>query len=72
MTTPVGENPPSLSELTHSAINRLAGPKSGDKGFFLMVEAARIDHGHHGNNAQRALEDTLEMEKAVRVLNIEQ
>ena len=43
---------PSLTELTEKAIRIL---QRGPKGFFLMVEAGRIDHGHHGGNAKRAL-----------------
>jgi len=27
--------------------------KKGDNGFFLMVEAGRIDHAHHDVQAQR-------------------
>ena len=35
-----------------------------DDGFFLMVEAGRIDHGHHAGNAHRALVDTIAHEYA--------
>jgi alkaline phosphatase len=37
------------------------------KGFFLMVEGGRIDHGHHSGNAYRALTETVEFSNAVRV-----
>ena len=37
-----------------------------DDGFFLMVEAGRIDHGHHAGNARRALDDTIALSDAVR------
>ena len=37
------------------------------KGFFLMVEGGRIDHGHHAGNAFRALTDAIEFAKAVQV-----
>jgi alkaline phosphatase len=37
------------------------------KGYFLMVEAGRIDHGHHAGNAYRALGETVELSNAVRV-----
>jgi alkaline phosphatase len=53
---------PSLAEMTGLAINILA--KDGD-GFFLMVEAGRIDHGHHAGNAERALTDTIALSDAV-------
>ncbi len=45
---------PSLAQMTEAAIKRL---QKNDKGFFLLVEAARVDHGHHAGNAHRALED---------------
>lgn len=54
---------PSLSEMTSKAIDILS--KNGN-GFFLMVEAGRIDHGHHFSNAYRALTDTIELSKAVK------
>ena len=54
---------PSLSEMTSKAIDVLSNNK---KGFFLMVEAGRIDHAHHDGNAYRALRDTIELSNAVR------
>ena len=39
---------PSLAEMTHIAIEVLKA-KSNGKGFFLMVEAGRIDHLEHAN-----------------------
>jgi alkaline phosphatase len=36
------------------------------KGFFLMVEGGKIDHGHHDGSAYRALTETLELSNAVR------
>ncbi len=60
-----GEDPsgePSLSAMTKKAIEILS---RDDDGFFLMVEAGRIDHGHHFGNAQHALTDTIEYAKAV-------
>ncbi|MCW8196560.1 alkaline phosphatase [Proteobacteria bacterium 005FR1] len=53
---------PSLPEMTRKAIEIL---RKDDGGFFLMVEAGRIDHAHHAGNAQRALEDTRELSQAV-------
>lgn len=46
---------PSISEMTQAAIANLSARKTG---YFLMVEAGRIDHAHHGTNAYRALTDT--------------
>ena len=64
---PTGADPPSLSRMVKAAINRLTGKRGGNKGFFLMVEGARIDHAHHNNNAHRALDEAVEMEKALKV-----
>jgi alkaline phosphatase len=54
---------PSLSEMTSKSIDVLSRNK---KGYFLMVEAGRIDHAHHDGNAFRALTDTIELSNAVR------
>ncbi len=53
---------PSLSEMTSKAIDIL---DNNEKGYFLTVEAGRIDHGHHAGNAYNALQDTIELSKAV-------
>ncbi len=55
---------PSLSQMTEKAINVL---DNNDNGFFLTVEAGRIDHAHHAGNAYNALNDTVEFAKAVQV-----
>ena len=55
---------PSLSEMTAKAIDILS---RNPKGYFLHVEGGRIDHGHHENNAYRALTDTIEFAKAIDV-----
>ncbi len=57
---PAGE--PSLSEMTARAIEIL---RKNRRGYFLMVEAGRIDHAHHAGNAYRALTDTIELSRAV-------
>ena len=57
----VGE--PSLSEMTAKSIDVLSNNK---KGYFLMVEAGRIDHAHHNGNAFRALTDAIELSNAVK------
>jgi alkaline phosphatase len=54
---------PSLTQMTEKAIGIL---KRSPKWFFLMVEAGRIDHGHHGGNAKRALTDAVELSRAVQ------
>ncbi len=54
---------PSLAEMTAKALDIL---QRHDEGFFLMVEAGRIDHGHHAGNAYRALTDTIALSEAVK------
>lgn len=53
---------PSLAEMMEKAIKILDNNK---KGFYLMVEAGRIDHAHHAGNAYRALTDTIALSEAV-------
>lgn len=55
---------PSLTEMTGKAIDILSKNR---KGYFLMVEGGRVDHAHHAGNAYRALTDTIEMAKAVKL-----
>ena len=55
---------PSLAEMTRAAITAL---RDDDDGFFLLVEAGRIDHGHHAGNAWRALTDAIALSDAVAV-----
>jgi alkaline phosphatase len=53
---------PSLAEMTAKAIALLS---RNERGYFLMVEGGRIDHGHHAGNAWRALTDTIAFSEAV-------
>ncbi len=59
---PGGE--PSLAEMTKLAIEMLS---RNPNGYFLLVEGGRIDHGHHGSNAYRALTDGIAFANAVGV-----
>jgi alkaline phosphatase len=54
---------PSLREMTNKAIDIL---DNNEQGFFLMVEAGRIDHGHHAGSAHGALTDTIAFADAVQ------
>jgi alkaline phosphatase len=54
---------PSLAQMTDKAIRIL---EKNPKGFYLQVEAGRIDHGHHAGNAYRALTDTIALSDAVQ------
>ena len=58
-------NEPSLSEMTNFAVRYLQNLGS-ERGFFLIVEAARIDHGNHFKNPYLALTETIELSEAVR------
>lgn len=55
---------PSLADMTRKAIEIL---RRNPKGYFLLVEAGRIDHGHHDGNAYQALHDGVAMANAVAV-----
>lgn len=55
---------PSLRDMTRKSIRVL---DNNDKGFFLVVESGRIDHGHHAGSAFNALTDTIEFAEAVAV-----
>lgn len=54
---------PSLAEMTLKAIEILSRE---ERGFVLLVEGGRIDHGHHAGNAYRALTDAIAFSDAVR------
>lgn len=54
---------PTLAELTETAIRSLS---RNERGFFLFVEGGRIDHAHHDNWPRRALDETLELHRAVQ------
>ena len=56
---------PTLAAMTRKAIEVLQANDAG-KGYFLMVEGGRVDHGHHAGNAARALVDTIALSDAVR------
>lgn len=53
---------PSLTDMTLKAIEILS---QNENGYFLFVEGGRIDHGHHKNEARRAIDETVEFSKAL-------
>lgn len=55
---------PSLAEMTKKAIELLA---QNDKGFFLFVEASKVDWASHGNEPMGVISDLLAYDEAVRV-----
>lgn len=54
---------PTLTEMTAAALQRM---KAGGKGYYLMIEGGRIDHGHHAGRAGYALEETIEFARAIQ------
>ncbi|MFD0912999.1 alkaline phosphatase [Methylophilus luteus] len=54
---------PSLADMTGKAIDIL---KKNQNGYFLMVEAGRIDHASHAGNAYRTFKDAVALSDAVR------
>lgn len=57
-----GKGEPTITEMTKAAITRLS---QGDKGYVLMVEGGRVDHGLHAGDAQRALGDAAALDDAI-------
>lgn len=57
------DDEPSLTAMTEAAIRIV---EQNRRGYFLMIEGGRIDHGHHATNAKRALTETIEFSNAVR------
>ncbi|OWK53299.1 Alkaline phosphatase, tissue-nonspecific isozyme [Lonchura striata] len=53
---------PSLSEMVSVAIRML---QKNPRGFFLLVEGGRIDHGHHEGKAKQALHEAVELDRAI-------
>lgn len=56
---------PSIADMTAKSIDLLQGSGRDKDGFFLMVEAGRIDHAHHEGNAYRAITDTVALNDAI-------
>lgn len=64
-----GDAAPALDEMTAAALKVLsAGEQTavGRKGFFLLVEAGRIDHGGHANDAGAALAEVCAYNRAFK------
>jgi alkaline phosphatase len=57
---------PSLAEMTTKAMDMLAFNTKNPKGYFLMVEGGRIDHALHSTIAQKALQDTVAFDNAIK------
>lgn len=58
---------PSLDEMAHVAITALSeATKDSEKGFFLMIEGSRIDHGGHFNDPAAQVHEVLAYDKAFK------
>ena len=55
-------NEPSLAEMVEASIEALEG---NEDGFFLEVEAGRVDHANHGGNLHRVVTDGVAFAEAV-------
>lgn len=53
---------PSLAEMTKAAINYLS---TNENGYYLEIEAGRVDHANHDGNAYRTLTDGVAFAEAV-------
>ena len=56
------EGEPSLAEMTELAIKSLQG---NENGFFLSIEAGRVDHANHAGNLHRVVTDGVAFAEAV-------
>ena len=59
------KNVPMLDNMARAAINSLSS--SSPRGFFLMIEGASIDKQAHAEDADRAIWETIEFDRAVGV-----
>lgn len=62
----LGAAQPTLPEMTASALQRLS---RNHRGFILQVEAGRIDHASHSNDAWGAIMDTMELDDTLAVID---
>lgn len=56
---------PTLRQMTEKALEIL---EKDPDGFFLMVEAGRIDHASHGNDLIRMVYETIELSDTIRMI----
>jgi alkaline phosphatase len=60
---------PSLSEMTQTALNSLSrASEANEKGYFMMIEASRIDHSSHAHDSVAHLHDVLEFNQVVNIV----
>ncbi len=56
---------PSLPAMAVWAMDRLARPRDGTDGFVLQIEAGRIDHSEHSNDAGALINECLEFDATI-------
>lgn len=54
---------PSLAQMTEAAITSLS---ANENGFYLSIEAGRVDHANHAGNLHRVLTDGVAFNEAIR------
>lgn len=54
---------PSLAEMTEAAIKSLS---SNEQGYYISIEAGRVDHANHAGNLYRTLTDGVAFNEAIR------
>jgi alkaline phosphatase len=59
---------PSLSRMAAIALETLEA-RAGDNGFFLQIEAGRVDHAQHATNLARTVTDGAEFVRTVRLVD---
>lgn len=57
-----GKGEPTIADMTKAAITRLS---RNPKGYVMMVEGGRVDHGLHAGDAQHALGDAAALDEAI-------
>lgn len=62
----LGKKQPNLPEMTKIALQKLS---RNPKGFILQVEAGRIDHANHSNDAWAAILDTWELDLTLGIID---
>ena len=56
---------PSLAEMADKAIDILS---KNPKGYVLLIEGGRVDHGSHAGNAYRTMTDAVALNEAVKTV----
>jgi alkaline phosphatase len=56
---------PHLHEMAETALAFLS---RNPRGFFLMIEAGRIDHAGHSNRIERSIGETIEFDRTIRLV----